>query len=84
MANVVLYTKIECPFSKDCKKMLEEKGVEYHEITIDDDPAMMQEMQTKSGRKDTPQVFINGSHIGSFDDLKALDSVGKLSEMLNI
>ncbi|MFA7686177.1 MAG: glutaredoxin 3 [Candidatus Gracilibacteria bacterium] len=85
MADVVLYTKTYCPYSKECKEMLTEKGVKYDEMIIDNDPALEMEMETKSGgRKDTPQVFINGSHIGSGDDLKALEATGKLDEMLNV
>ncbi len=84
MAKVVLYTKSYCPYSKDCKHYLEEKGVTYSEMLVDDDPAMMKEMEVKSGRSDTPQVFINGNHIGSFDDLKALEVTGNLNEMLNL
>lgn len=85
MADVVLYTKSYCPYSKECKHYLEEKGVDYSEKVIDQDPVLEKEMETKSGgRTDTPQVFINGHHIGSGDDLKALEHQGKLDEMLDI
>ena len=85
MAKVVLYTKSYCPYSKNCKEYLSEKGVEYSEMMVDEDATLAKEMEVKSGgRTDTPQVFINDHHIGSFDDLKALDSQGKLNEMLDI
>jgi glutaredoxin 3 len=85
MAKVVLYTKSYCPYSKNCKIFLEEKKVDYSEKVIDDDPALAMEMEQKSGRRsDTPQVFINGHHIGTFDDLKALDSQGELDDMLDL
>ena len=85
MANVVIYTKSYCPFSKECKSFLGEKGVKYEEKVIDNSVDLEKEMETKSGRRtDTPQVFINGHHIGSFDDLKALQATDKLDEMLNI
>lgn len=85
MAKVVLYTKSYCPYSKNCKEYLSEKGVEYSEMMVDEDVALAKEMEVKSGgRTDTPQVFINDHHIGSFDDLKALDSQGKLNEMLDL
>lgn len=84
MADVVLYTKSYCPFSKETKEMLERKGVKYTEFLIDDDTPLAQEMEIKSGRTDTPQVFINGTHIGSGDDLKALDSQGELDKLLNV
>jgi len=60
MAEVIIYTKTYCPFSKECKKMLDEKGVKYDEKVIDHDPAIQKEMETKSGeRTDTPQVFVS-------------------------
>ncbi len=85
MAEVVVYTKSYCPFSKECKKFLDEKGVKYEENLIDNDAETTAEMEAKSGgRTDTPQVFINDHHIGSFDDLKALEAQGKLNGMLNL
>lgn len=84
MAEVVIYTKTYCPYSKECKEFLTTKGVKYDEKVIDTDPAYESEMEVKSGdRKDTPQVFINGHHIGTFDDLKALESQGELDKLLN-
>ena len=85
MADVVIYTKSYCPYSKDCKELLDKKGVKYDEKVIDNDTELQKEMELKSdNRTDTPQVFINGSHIGSGDDLKALESTEKLDEMLNV
>lgn len=85
MANVILYTKSYCPYSKATKAFLQEKGVQFDEKVIDEDKELEAEMEMKSGhREDTPQVFINGHHIGSGDDLKALDKQGKLDEMLDI
>lgn len=85
MADVVLYTKTYCPYSKKAKELLDEKGVKYDEKPIDEDPAMQKEMESKSGgRTDTPQVFINGHHIGSGDDLQALQDTDKLDGMLNL
>jgi len=85
MAEVVIYTKTYCPYSKSCKEFFESKDIAYDEKVIDNDPALEKEMEAKSGeRKDTPQVFINSHHIGSFDDIKALDATGKLNEMLDL
>ncbi|NIA02290.1 MAG: glutaredoxin 3 [Nitrospirae bacterium] len=85
MAQIVLYTKSYCPYSKNCKIFLEEKNVDYSEKIVEDDPTLEKEMETKSGgRTDTPQVFINDHHIGTFDDLKALDSQGELDKMLDL
>lgn len=84
MAEVIIYTKSYCPYSKECKAWLKEKGIDFYEKMIDDDQALTAEMVQKSGdRSDTPQIFINSHHIGSFDDLKALEATDKLDEMLS-
>ena len=84
MADVILYTKSYCHYSKETKLMLDGKGVKYTEFVVDEDSALQHEMEAKSGRNDTPQVFINGTHIGSGDDLKALESEGELDKLLNV
>lgn len=85
MANIVIYTKSYCPYSKATKEFLKSKGVTYVEKVIDGDKELEAEMKMKSGeRNDTPQVFVNGHHIGSGDDLKALEIQGKLDEMLDL
>lgn len=84
MAEVVIYTKTYCPFSDKCKAFLKEKNIAYDEKNVENDKDLMAEMIAKSGeRTDTPQVFINGHHIGSFDDIKTLEATGKLDELLN-
>jgi glutaredoxin 3 len=30
-----------------------------------------------------PQIYINGEHVGGYDDMAALDRAGKLDVMLN-
>jgi glutaredoxin 3 len=85
MAEVAIYTKTYCPYSKAAKEFLTSKGIKYTEYVIDSDPALKAEMETKSGeRTDTPQVFINGHHIGSGDDLKAFDETGELDKMMKL
>ncbi|MEK7547927.1 MAG: glutaredoxin domain-containing protein [Patescibacteria group bacterium] len=85
MADVVIYTKSYCPFSMECKKFFKEKNIEFEEKEVVDDNPLGNEMIAKSGgRTDTPQVFINGHHIGSFDDVKALEAQGELDKMLNL
>ena len=60
------------------KKLLEKKGIAYTEIRVDTDPVQREEMVKKSNRHTVPQIFINDTHIGGFDDLYALERAGKL------
>lgn len=38
--------------------------------------------QRANGRRSLPQIFINDDHIGGCDDIHALDSQGRLDELL--
>jgi glutaredoxin 3 len=39
-------------------------------------------MQSRSGRRTVPQIFIGDRHVGGSDDLAALESAGKLDALL--
>jgi len=39
-------------------------------------------MRERSGRTSVPQIFIDGRHIGGYDDLAALDAAGELDALL--
>lgn len=83
MADVIVYSKAQCPYCVRAKELLQHKGIEFEEVRIDLDPSKLEEMLAKSdGRRTVPQIFINDKGIGGFDDLWALEQQGKLGELL--
>ena len=84
MAKVVMYCTAVCPYCTAAERLLKSRGVtEIEKIRIDLDPAKQAEMIALSGgARSVPQVFINDTHIGGFDDTSALDAAGKLVPML--
>jgi glutaredoxin 3 len=64
------------------KRLLEEKGQSYEEIDVEAVPGSRQEMLAKSGRHTVPQIFVGTHHVGGYDDLVALESQGKLEDLL--
>ena len=82
MAEVELYTTMFCPYCARARVLLDRKGVAYTEIDIIEEPARRDEMIRRAGRTSVPQIFINGEHIGGFDELAALDRVGELDAKL--
>lgn len=82
MAKVTLYTRPFCGYCARALALLTEKGVDFNEIEAGMDPALRQEMMTRSGRTTFPQIFIGDSHIGGCDDLMALEREGKLDGLL--
>ncbi|WP_071517037.1 glutaredoxin 3 [Geitlerinema sp. PCC 9228] len=83
MANVEIYTWSTCPFCARAKALLDEKGVQYSEYTIDGDEEARNRMAERAnGKRTMPQIFINNQHVGGCDELYQLESQGKLDEAL--
>lgn len=82
-ATVEIYTWSTCPFCLRAKSLLNKKGVNFTEYSIDgDEDARAKMAQRANGRRSLPQIFINDNHIGGCDDIHGLDRQGKLDEML--
>ncbi len=83
MAQVVIYTKSWCSYCVWAKKLLDRKGVSYEEINVSENPDRLEEMIRRSGGRTTaPEIFIDGSCIGGYEEMKALDDRGELDPML--
>lgn len=82
-AKVEIYTWRTCPFCIRAKNLLTNKGVEFTEYSIDGDETARAKMaQRANGKRSLPQIFINDRHVGGCDDIHALESQGKLDELL--
>ena len=83
MPKIEVYSTAVCPYCVSAKNLLKSKGLEWTEVRVDTDPAQREAMLARSGgRRTVPQIFINGHHIGGFDDLAAADRNGKLAQLL--
>lgn len=83
MAKIEIYTTNVCPYCVRAKQLLKNKGLEWTEINIQQDPDKRDEMLTRAeGRRTVPQIFINDQGIGGCDDLYALESAKKLDALL--
>lgn len=83
MAQVTIYTTKVCPYCIRAKQLLERKGIEFQEISAEDEAVREAMIQKAGGQRTVPQIFINNHHVGGCDDLYALDKAGKLDPMLN-
>jgi glutaredoxin 3 len=83
MGKVLMYTTAVCPYCVRAEHLLNRKGVkEIEKIRVDLQPELRDDMMEKTGRRTVPQIFINGVHVGGYDDLAALDRAGGLDELL--
>jgi glutaredoxin 3 len=82
-ALVEIYTKFGCPYCVRAKHLLDSKGLSYTEYDVTMGGAKREEMVARApGARTVPQIFINDVAIGGSDDLRALDSQGKLDTLL--
>lgn len=80
--TVEIYTKAFCPYCWRAKALLEERGVEYREISVDYGGEARELMVERAkGRTTVPQIFIREHHVGGCEDLLALDRSGELDEL---
>lgn len=84
MPHVVVYSTAVCPYCVRAKALLKRKGVKFEEKMIDGDRTLMREMLERSQRRTVPQIFIGDYHVGGYDDMAALDALGKLDKLLGL
>lgn len=83
MTKVVMYCTEICPYCVRAEHLLQRKGVQdIEKIRVDLKPELRDVMIQKTGRRTVPQIYINGEHVGGFDDMAALEHTGKLDAML--
>ena len=82
MADILIYSSAICPYCVAAKNFLKSKGLDYREVRIDLDASARKEMLEKSKRMSVPQIFVNGTHVGGFDDMVALDRAGNFNSLL--
>jgi glutaredoxin 3 len=81
-ARVRMYTTRWCGYCVRAKQLLEDKGLEYEEISLDDDPAFRRHLFDLTGGWTVPQILIDGQPIGGYTELWRLDRSGELDERL--
>jgi GrxC family glutaredoxin len=79
---VIIYSTSWCPSCVSAKRLLESKNVEYEEINIEEVNISREKLVKIAGAATVPQIIVNDTPIGGFDNLLELDQNGKLNEML--
>ncbi|WP_374411662.1 glutaredoxin 3 [Novosphingobium colocasiae] len=83
--KVEIYTKWGCPYCVAAKALLDKKGVSYDEIDVTmGGPKRAEMVERVPGASTVPQVLIDGTPFGGFDDINALDRQGKLDPALGL
>lgn len=68
--KIVVYSKKECKFCVEAKRLLESKWLMFEEIDVIQSEDIKNEMISRAnGKRTVPQIFINDKHIGGYTDL---------------
>lgn len=73
--EVLIYTKSNCPFCEKAKAWFTQHGHTYTQIVLDDEEqrlAFYQKMSNGKEVRSVPQIFIDGKHIGTYNDLMSV------------
>jgi glutaredoxin 3 len=82
MSRIRIYTTAWCGYCVRAKALLDGKGLEYEEVSLDGDPAFRRELHELTGGWTVPQILIDGAPIGGYTELWRLDASGALDERL--
>ena len=64
---VKVYSINECPWCKKVKTYLDQKGVDYQEINVEEDEQGYQAMLNLSKQRNVPVIEINNDFVVGFD-----------------
>ncbi len=80
--DIEIYTRTWCPYCAKAKTLLRAKNLTWREVDITLDVERQEEMIARAGQRTVPQIFINGDHVGGYDDLARLNATGELDRRL--
>eukprot|EP00996_Jenningsia_fusiforme_P002357 NODE_3191_length_1028_cov_24.739530_g2933_i0.p1 GENE.NODE_3191_length_1028_cov_24.739530_g2933_i0~~NODE_3191_length_1028_cov_24.739530_g2933_i0.p1 ORF type:complete len:285 (-),score=58.51 NODE_3191_length_1028_cov_24.739530_g2933_i0:174-914(-) len=72
--SVTMFSRAGCKFCIQARAILDELGIVFEEIELDNN-VTVRTLRAVCGRTTTPQIFVNGSHVGGCDELKSFYSI---------
>lgn len=80
-----MYTSGRCPYCIRAKRLLDAKGVDYEEISFSPtDGEARVRLAELTGRYTVPQIIVDGTPLGGYDEIKALDDEGALDRLIGV
>ncbi len=82
MPRIRMYTTAWCGYCVRAKVLLDDLGLEYEEVPLDDDPGFRATLHDLTGGWTVPQIMIGERPIGGYAELWRLDRDGRLDALL--
>lgn len=70
--EIEIFTGPNCAYCVAAKKLMDERGRKYVEKDITDEDILAEFRNRLPRQKSLPQLFVDGNHIGSYEDLRLL------------
>ena len=81
--DIIVYKSNPCGYCNAAIRFLQEhKGKNITIIDLTGNHEARVQLMKTTGLRTVPQIFIAGVHIGGYDEMRKLDSQGKLDELL--
>ena len=80
---IKIYSTSWWPSCITAKRLLDDKGLSYKEINIEEIDMTREQLAELTGGMTVPQIVINNTNIGGFDKLMMLSQSGELEKLLN-
>lgn len=77
-AGVTMFSASWCGYCQSAKALLNEKGIPFIEIDVEDNDISREELAKYGVSKTVPQIFVDGVPIGGSDDLKKIFNIQKI------
>ncbi len=81
-APITVYRTRFCPYCVMAARLLEQRGIAFDEVGLDDRPDKRAEIAQQTGWRTVPMIFVGETFVGGFTELAALERSGKLDSML--
>ena len=65
-----IFARVGCPFCAKAKKLLQEHGINYEEVTVARNGITSKTLRAVGNRSTVPVVFIDGKLIGGSEELE--------------
>jgi glutaredoxin 3 len=83
MAKIRIYTTQWCGFCTRAKALLDSRGLDYDEVSLDDEIGFRQMLMDLTGGWTVPQILVDDRAIGGYTELWRLERDGRLDAMLD-
>jgi len=82
MKPIRVYSTRWCGYCVRAKALLRSRGLEFEDISLDDEPAFREKLHELTGGWTVPQIMIGDDVIGGYTELWRLDRSGQLRDRL--